>query len=260
LKNIDPKQMDQLPGRRINPGDTFPFRCHKDLACFNLCCRNLNLFLYPYDVLRLKNRLHLSSEAFIDRHTDLVMREGNYFPEVLLRMADNTEQTCPFLTAAGCGVYIDRPDTCRGFPIEQGLLFEADKQQTTAVYFYRPPEFCLGQHENRELTIEAWTQDQEAQTYSRMTAEWALIRQLFRKDPWGLEGFQGKKGKMAFMAAYNIDQFRKFIFQSTFLKRYHVKPVLAKKLRANDTALLAFGFEWIRVFVWGMASKQIQPK
>jgi Fe-S-cluster containining protein len=260
LKDIDLKQIDQIPGRRIKPGDTFLFRCHKDLACFNQCCRNLYLFLYPYDVLRLKNHLGLSSDEFIDKHTDLVMRQGSYFPEVLLRMADNAEQTCPFLTGAGCGVYPDRPDTCREFPIEQGLLFEEDGLRSKSVYFYRPPDFCLGQHENRPLTIKDWTQDQEARTYSQMTAEWARIRHLFRKDPWGPEGFQGKKGKMAFMAAYNLDQFRNFVFQSTFLKRYRVKPALAKKMRANDTALLTFGFEWIKVFVWGMASKQIQLK
>jgi hypothetical protein len=53
-----------------------------------------------------------------------------------------------------------------------------------------------------------------------MTARWASIKALFQKDPWGPEGLNGAKGKMAFMAAYNIDRFRGFVFQSSFLKRY----------------------------------------
>jgi hypothetical protein len=73
------------------------------------------------------------------------------------------------------------------------------------------------------LTLSQWADDQEAVTHNRMTARWASIKALFQKDPWGAEGLNGSKGKMAFMAAYNIDRFRDFVFQSSFLKRYRVK-------------------------------------
>ena len=88
-----------------------------------------------------------------------------------------------------------------------------------------------------------------------MTIRWADLKRLFQSDPWGAEGPYGPKGKMAFMAAYNMDQFRSFVFDSTFLKRYRVKADLIKKLRFSDTALLTFGFEWIRVFIWNQPSK-----
>ena len=65
---------------------------------------------------------------------------------------------------------------------------------------------------------------------------------------------------MAFMATYNIDRFRDFVFQSSFLKRYRVKSALRKKLKTDDVALLKFGFEWVKVFVWGMQSRDIQLK
>ncbi len=65
---------------------------------------------------------------------------------------------------------------------------------------------------------------------------------------------------MGFMATYNIDQFRDFVFQSSFLKRYQVKSTLRKKLKTNDVALLKFGFEWVKVFVWGIKSKDIRPR
>ena len=258
MKSVDPQTIDQLPGTHIKAGETFAFACHKGLACFNQCCRNLNLFLYPYDVMRLRKALGMDSDQFLETHVDVVMREGNFFPEVLLRMADNEAKTCPFLNDQGCGVYPDRPDTCRTFPVEHGLLFKGRSTAPESVSFFRPPDFCMGQHEKQTWTLSGWADDQEAAIYNRMTAKWAAVKALFANTPWGAGGINGPKGKMAFMAAYNIDRFREFVFQSSFLKRYRVKKALVKKLRASDRELLLFGFEWIRYFVWGLPSDDIR--
>ena len=260
MKPIEPADIDQLPGIRLKPGDSFRFRCHPAIGCFNRCCRNLNLFLYPYDVLRLKQALGLDSDRFLDKHTDAVMRSGNFFPDVLLRMADNPERTCPFLTGDGCSVYPDRPDTCRTFPLEQGLIYNAANRSNESVFFYRPPAFCLGQHESQHWRVETWLDDQQAQEHNRMTVRWARVKQLFQNDPWGREGPLGAKARMAFMAAYNLDRFREFVLASTFLKRYKVKTDLVKKLESDDTELLKFGFDWIELFVWGRPSKKIRPR
>lgn len=258
MKSIDPKEMSQLPGIPLTRTSVFHFRCHRDLACFNLCCRNLNLFLYPYDVLRLKKSLSMDSDRFLEAHTDVVLREGNAFPDVLLRMSEDASKTCPFLSEAGCRVYPDRPDTCRTFPVEHGLLFKDRPGESEVVSFFRPPDFCQGRHETQSWTLSQWADDQEAVVYNRMTTRWAEIKALFQKDPWGAEGLNGSKARMAFMAAYNIDRFREFIFESSFLKRYRVKPPLIRKLRASDRELLSFGFEWIRYFVWGIPSKHFR--
>jgi Fe-S-cluster containining protein len=258
MKSINPEEMNRLPAIPLKKSDTFNFRCHRELPCFNQCCRNLNLFLYPYDVLRLRKGLDMDSDRFLEAHVDVVMREGNYFPDVLLRMADNEARACPYLNDAGCRVYTDRPDTCRAFPVEHGILFKDRPGASEIVSFFRPPDFCQGQQEDQTLTVAQWADDQEAVIYNQMTARWATIRALFQKDPWGPEGPNSAKGKMAFMAAYNIDRFRDFVFQSSFLKRYRVKQALVRKLRASDRELLLFGFEWIRYFVWGIASKNIR--
>jgi Fe-S-cluster containining protein len=258
MRKIDIETPEKLPGRLIKKGDTFSFRCHSGLSCFNRCCRNLNLFLYPYDVLRLKNRLGVSSDSFLDKHVDVVMRDAGYFPEVLLRMSESKEKTCPFLTAAGCAVYSDRPHACRTFPLEQGLYYDAEKGQSMVVSFFRPPDFCLGQHEDRAWTVQSWMEDQAARDYHQMTARWSKLRQLFHEDPWGSEGPQGRKAKMAFMATYNIDRFREFIFNSSFLKRYRVTACVLKKMEADEVELLNFGFEWIKWFVWGIRTQHIR--
>ena len=260
MKSVDISELDSLPGIRLKPGDPFRFRCHADIACFNRCCRNLRLFLYPYDVIRLKNALGLTSDRFLDEHVDVVLRKENYFPEVLLRMADNQDQTCPFLTDTGCRVYAHRPDTCRFFPVERGLLFDAHRRDPIPVHYFRPPDFCLGQHEDQQWDIAGWAQDQQAETFDRMTRRWAQVKQLFEKNPWGAEGPGGQKAKMAFMAAYNIDRFRQFIFDSTFLTRFRVKANLVKKIGADDVEAMLFGWDWIKLFVFGIPSKKIRPR
>jgi hypothetical protein len=251
MKEINPDQIHELPGQRIEKGQTFSFRCSPGIGCFNRCCRNLNLFLYPYDVVRLKNHLGITSAEFIDQYVDVVLRPGDHFPEALLRMKEDPERTCIFMETSGCAAYADRPDTCRNFPVERGLLYDKTGR-TESVYFFRPPEFCLGRYEDRPLTIEDWIDDQDARLYGRMTALWAEVKSLFQENPWGAEGPGGPKAKMAFMAAYNIDQFRDFVFQSSFLKRYYIPKPFKKKLRADDTELLKLGFEWIKFYLWGI--------
>lgn len=252
MKYIEAEKQKDILSERLQEGERFTFRCHEGLKCFTQCCRNLNLFLYPYDVLRLKKGLKISSEAFLDAYVNIVQRDSNFFPDVLLRMAENEERTCPFLEESGCTVYLDRPDTCRTFPLEQGILFQGQEGRATDVYFFKPPDFCLGQHEPDAWTTETWTSDQEAGFYHEMTTKWSEVKALFQSDPWGPEGPYGQKGKMAFMATYNLDRFRDFVFHSTFLKRYKVKGGVLRKIKADDVALMKFGFGWVKFFVWGI--------
>ncbi|MEJ2657977.1 MAG: YkgJ family cysteine cluster protein, partial [Desulfobacterales bacterium] len=136
MKYIDINEIDNLRGKRLETGDTFNFHCYPGIACFNQCCRNLNLFLYPYDVVRLKKRLNMTSDIFLEQYVDIVLRPSNFFPEVLLIMADNPEKTCPFLKPSGCSVYPDRPDTCRTFPVEQGVFYDVEQGKTETIHFF----------------------------------------------------------------------------------------------------------------------------
>jgi len=258
MKYLDSDCLDQLRGRRLKNDERFSFRCHAGLACFNQCCRNLNLFLYPYDVIRIKQRLGISSDQFIEQYVDVVLRPSTFFPEVLLRMAVNDQKTCPFLTDAGCSVYADRPDTCRSFPLERGVWYDARTRRSRLIHVLRPPDFCLGQHEHKSWTPVTWLRDQQAETHNRMTLLWAELRRLFQDDPWGAEGPQGPKAKMAFMATYNVDRFREFVFNSTFLTRYKVPAEVLRKAKRDDVALMRLGFDWVKFFLWGVRSRQIR--
>ena len=93
-----------------------------------------------------------------------------------------------------------------------------------------------------------------------MTLRWAEVKWILKDYTWGLEGPEGSKAKMAFMATYNVDRFRDFTFQSSFLKRYKVKSALLKKLTTDDVQLLKFGFEWVKLFIWGIKSPNIRMR
>ena len=92
---------------------TFKFRCHKDIPCFTECCADLKLLLTPYDILRLKNRLDLSSDAFLEKYSKTILDNNARFPMIRLQMLDDNKKRCPFVTPDGCSVYEDRPGACR---------------------------------------------------------------------------------------------------------------------------------------------------
>lgn len=260
MKYMDIKDLESLPGKRLKEGENFTFDCHKDLPCFNRCCNNLNLYLYPYDVVRLKNGLEIDSDRFLDKYVDIVLRPSSYFPEVLLKMSESETKSCVFLSPSGCRVYSDRPDTCRKFPLELGTYYNADEKRTEWITFFKPPDFCMGPKEPKTWTAATWRSGQQGKKYNDMNLLWAEIKRFFQADPWGHEGTEGNRAKMTFMAAYNIDRFREFIFKSSFLKRYKIKNVLLKKIKADDEELLKFGFEWIKFFIWGIKTKKIRER
>jgi hypothetical protein len=56
--------------------------------------------------------------------------------------------------------------------------------------------------------------------------------------------------QMFFMAAYNIDKFKSFVFESSFLKRYNVPEERVEKIRGDEMELLAFAMEWIKFILF----------
>ena len=88
MKYIELEESQCLPEGSVADDTLFSFDCNPGVSCFNLCCHNLNLFLYPYDVIRLKQHLGLSSDAFLEKHVDVVLRKDCFFPEVLLSMSE----------------------------------------------------------------------------------------------------------------------------------------------------------------------------
>jgi hypothetical protein len=74
--------------------------------------------------------------------------------------------------------------------MEKGMLPSVNEDVSRLVYFFRPPDFCLGGQESLKHTPKSWTHDQKAERYEQMTILWAELKQMFTTDPWGGGGSQ----------------------------------------------------------------------
>lgn len=231
----------------------FHFRCGPEVECYMQCCRKLDLILYPYDIIRLKNRLSISSEEFMRKHTSLGPSSHPFFPAVMLLMSENEERTCPFLNGSGCTVYEDRPTACRTYPLERAVDRTPSKGRPEEYYFMTRHAYCLGHRENQEWTVKSWLKDQKIQHYNAVNDLWAEIDTLFASNPWQGEGAGGPRQQMAFMVCYNIDGFRRFAEENRLFDQFRIESSQRRILAEDDEALLKFGFEWLKLVLGGQS-------
>jgi uncharacterized protein len=230
----------------------FSFACHAGLVCYKSCCRRQSLFLYPYDVIRLKNRLGLDSEEFLSRHAGVGRGQNRFFPSLMLQMVANEEKTCPFLGEGGCTVYEDRPSACRTYPLERAVLRPAGSARLEEYYFLARHEYCQGHNEERQWSVKEWLQDQQVVQYNLMDDLWAEMDALFAANPWQGEGAAGPRQQLAFLVCYNIDGFRRYVRDFSLLAKFRLDKAQRRSIDNSDEELLRFGFNWLKFVLAGM--------
>ncbi len=232
----------------------FTFDCNPGVSCFTSCCKNVNLTLYPYDIIRLKNGLRMDSEDFMRAHSFLVRGDNPFFPTVKLKLNDDREKSCPFLTATGCSVYSDRPSACRTYPVERAVDRSCENGISSDFYFLTSHSYCLGHNEKKEFKVDSWIRNQRLTEYNTMNALWVEIDSLFATNPWKGEGEGGEKQQLAFMVCYNIDGFRRFCEEFSLLKQFKIGGHFKRRIAKEDQELLKFGFEWLKTIFTGKSS------
>ena len=126
----------------LKPEDSFRFNCHAGLKCFTQCCRDITIFLTPFDVLQLKNALGIPSGSFLEQYTVKIVGDSG-LPIVLLKMRDDDAKSCPFVTSRGCSVYPHRPWACRIYPLQPESTKITEKTNKAFFSVMNVP-FCLG--------------------------------------------------------------------------------------------------------------------
>lgn len=229
--------------------DSFTFSCNDKVSCFTRCCRNAEMLLYPYDIIRLKNRLDMSSEAFLLEHTVTAFRQNPNFPSVMLKMSEKEGNPCSFLTDQGCAVYEDRPYSCRAYPLEPAMYGEGEAKVGMTCYVVQH-DHCKGHGEGRRWTQDSWMADQGMQIYNENNIAWARAAALLQNlKPAKGDPAQNPAMNMAYMASYNMDTFRRFVFESSFLDRFKLTSDRREKVKTDDVALMHLGFDWILRFI-----------
>lgn len=239
----------------LTPENDFRFECHKGLDCFTRCCRNITIVLTPYDVLRMKNILNISSSDFLANYTMSMIGDAG-LPVVLLKMKDDNEKNCPFVTRQGCMIYPDRPWSCRIYPLqpESSKITERTGKQ---YYSVMDVPFCLGLEVNRSLALAEWIEEQGVSVYQEMEVPFKTITtNAFLSQN---KVTNKKIQEMFYMAGYDLDRFKRFVLESTFLERFEVPQEVVGKIKKDDLELYFFAMRWLEYGLLGQHRFKVKP-
>jgi hypothetical protein len=239
-----------LQAVKLSLDDTFQFRCHKDIACFNECCKRIDILLTPYDILRLKKRLALTANEFLAQYTVPYEMDSHGMPGVKIRTADDNP-ACPFLREEGCSVYEDRPTVCRYYALGLMSMRKQDSATDEDTYFLIKEEHCLGHNEPRTITIRDYRKEQGVELYDEMDQEWRQIVLKKRSSGPAAGKPSPRSFQFFFMASYNLDTLMGFVQSEGFSEVYDLTAEEFEQLKTDEVALLKFGFRLLKQVLFG---------
>ena len=237
-ENRVPEVLESTP--RLGPDDRFTFHCDPSLDCFGHCCQDVSILLTPYDVLRMKKALGISSSEFMEQYTSTAYSAEKRVPVVFLRMNDG-DKKCPFVSEKGCGVYASRPWACRMYPLgmaERGTSRAASER----FYFIVKEELCHGHGQSGECAVREFIDSQGVEPYDVMQSS---FRRLLALASEGKEALTEQQCAMYYMALYDLDRFRRFVFETRFLSMFDLDESRVESLRTDDEELLELAVEWL---------------
>ncbi|MFC1953210.1 YkgJ family cysteine cluster protein [Chloroflexota bacterium] len=252
-QNLKEELPEEYP--KLSLKSKFGFSCNKELSCFTKCCRDVNIFLTPYDVMRMKNALNISSGEFLDKYTIPLVVKEQKLRVVLLKMEEENDNVCPFVSAEGCRIYEDRPWSCRIFPL---MTTQPDAKEGDEEFdFIAGKSFpCLGAEQDKEWTVEKWLINQEVDIYNKMSQPYMEItmQECFLEG----KGLSQAETEMLYMSCYDLDRFRRHIFESRFLQLFDIEDEVIEKIKTDDEALLGFSARWLKFSLFKENTIQIK--
>lgn len=228
----------------------FQFRCHKDIACFNACCKNIDITLTPYDVIRLKNHLGMDSKDFVARYTVPFAMDYHNMPGLKMITKPGTTE-CVHLTEAGCSVYQDRPAACRYYALGSMGVRKKEAARVEDVYFVVREEHCLGHHEPKKQTVAEYRREQGIEKYDEMNREWRDI--ILKKRSGGpTVGAPSERSLQLFdMCSYDMDSFAAFIQSDGFRSIFDVGDDQIDTLVKDEDKRLLFAMRFLKQVLFG---------
>jgi len=228
---IEPKNRTQS----VAVDDSFKFHCHSGLSCFTECCRELDLALSPYDVIRLKQALALTSHEFLERYAVVEFGVDDFYPKVYLAMVDDGRASCPFVDATtGCRVYHDRPGACRTYPVGRGASLD-QKGRNQERFILITEGHCLGFAEDQGQTVQQWQNDQQISDYNRFND--LLLPLISQGNGQNLQRLSSEDATLFIDTLYNLELFKSRLPQNS--------TILAIP-SADESTLLPYAIDWLQ--------------
>jgi len=236
---------------KMTMDDSFNFRCHRGVSCWNECCHGADITLTPNCILRLSKNLGIRPSEFLLEHTFPAEQEKTGLPVAKLLMGgDDRKGACPFMTEEGCGVYEDRPATCRYYPMGLASVKPKGSEVKEDFFFLVEEPHCCGHKEDQSQTVAEFREAQGFEEYEEINRGWMDIQMKMASwmslgGPWG-EKPSKQVMQMFFMVSTDVDAFRRFVFETKFLDTYQIEEDAHEILKTDDAVLLRLGFDWMK--------------
>lgn len=230
------------------------FNCYPGISCFNACCKQADITLAPYDIIRMKNRLGMSSSEFLKQHSVPFELDSHGTPGVKMRTTDN-DPVCLFMDEEkGCTIYEDRPSACRYYPVALMSSRRSDEYHDEMHFALVREEHCMGHNEPREITVDQYRAEQGVKEYDELNRDY--YRLILKKKSAGPA--IGKPSPMSFqlffMVCYDIDRFNEFLKSKNFRAIYNISDEEFERITTDDIERLKFGYRLLKQVLFGEES------
>ena len=107
--------------------------------------------------------------------------------------------------------------------------------------------------------VESWRKDQESSLYDEMNREWKSV--LMRRDiPGGKSVLDPKKQTQFYMSSYDLDKFKRYVFESKFLDIFDIDKDEIEKIRTDEVALMKLGFKYLKYLMMMEEALKVKPE
>lgn len=89
-----------------------------------------------------------------------------------------------------------------------------------------------------------------------MNREWKEMQ--LRRNPFG-KNLDSNKQAQIYTASYDMDRFRRFVFESKFLDVFDVSKEEIEKIKTDDIALMRLGFKYIKYLLMLEETLKLKP-
>ncbi len=249
IRDSIPNQSPVQP-RELSLDAEFQFDCHPGVSCFNACCKQSDIQLTPYDVIRLKRRLKMTSAEFVARYTVPFEMDQHGMPGLRLATAGKSS-CCTFLSDDGCRVYEDRPVACRYYALGNMAMRKIDEPRVEEVFFVVREDHCKGHEEPVRQTVRDYLDKQGIPDYQEANREWMDV--VIKKRTSGpTVGSPSARSLQLFdMCSYDMDSFRKFVQTPGFQNIFDVPPDEMTTVLSSDENLLVFSMRFLKQVLFG---------
>ncbi len=247
-QDTSPPQSPLVPAL-LDLEDTIQFDCRPGISCFNACCKQADITLAPYDIIRLKQRLGMSSTEFLKKHTVPFEMDASGMPGVKLRTTDE-EPVCLLMTDEGCSVYTDRPSACRYYPVGLMAMRPSDAPSEEHHYCLVEESHCKGHQEPRKLTVAQYREEQGVEEYDALNRDWYQIILKKRSAGPAVGKPSPTSFQFFFLCSYDVDRFREFTRTESFRNTYALGDEDYAGFE-DDVTLLQFGYRLMKQVLFG---------